>query len=133
MKSIFLSLVFLFVSSICQAKLICTGDNVTYVEDLKSFGFPRIPLGTLLGTKTLILNGQIKAHKEIIVTDPNNWTNYHDWNYKLDIKKEVVQWVSPDNIYEVQYSAHISVSDEKENKIIDNESVTCLSREVLMP
>ena len=133
MKKFILVSAIVFLHSTLQAKVICTNESLTYIDDVKSFGIPRIPVGTPMGSKSLVFRGQVVAQKDFSVTDANDWTNYQDWQYRLSLKNEKIVWQNPENIFERLVSAEFSFVDELGTEIISNENVNCLVSELPMP
>lgn len=133
MKKLILATTVLFLNLNLQAKTVCTNENLTYIEDVKSFGIPRIPVGTPMGLKTLIFRGQTLAHKDFFVTDANDWTNYQDWDYSLSLQNENVVWVNPHNNYERVFTANFKITDNNGVEVVSNEQVSCLVNELVMP
>lgn len=123
----------IFSHSTLQAKVVCTNESLTYVEDLKSFGIPRIPIGTPMGSKSLTYRDEVLAHKNFTVTDPNNWTNYQDWNLSLILKNKKIVWVNPNYRYEHFLTADLTIVDDTGAEVVSNEKVNCLVSELLMP
>ena len=124
----------MFSYSALQAKTICTNQNLTYLVDMKSFGIPQIPVGTPLGVKSLVFNGQLVAQNNFVVTNPNNWTDYQDWNYQAQLSQESVVWVNPrDNNEKVLTAVLTFVDSNSGDVIVSNEKVTCVVNQLLAP
>lgn len=133
MNKLILTLIAVLFCATSHAKLICMNDEITYIEDIKSFGIPNVPVGTPMGSKILIVRGQTVAQKDFTVEDGKDWTNYKDWNYKLHMQDEKTVWVNPDNIYDQALTAKLTVIDEAGTEIVSEAAVNCLVNELVMP
>lgn len=133
MKKLVLMSAIVFLQSTLQAKVVCTSENLTYIDDVKSFGIPRIPVGTPMGSKSLVFRGQVLAQKDFFVTDANDWTNYQDWSYRLSLKNAKIVWQNSENIFERLVSAEFSFVNEDGTEIVSNENVKCLVNESPTP
>lgn len=133
MKKLFLIIATTVFCTNLHAKVVCSNQNLTYLADVKSFGIPKIPVGTSLGVKSFSIYGNVVAEKQFVVVNPNDWTDYQDWEYKVQLQNENIIWINPDNNNERVLTADLTFSDNAGEVLVSNEKVTCVINEQPMP
>jgi hypothetical protein len=112
----------------------CHSYEVQYSENFRAFGIPKVPVGTPLGAKILALRGKVIAEKQFYVEDPNDWSIFKDWGFRVVLGKKEPLWSQgPITAQETLYRTMVSIFDPSGNLLVDNQTVTCYESEVAAP
>ena len=120
-------------SSSAFSYTVCSNGDTLYSENLKSFGIPQIPVGTPLGSKSLIFREQTIASQQFYVEDPDNWINFRDWDYQLELLNPKTVWTNPANMLESVFTASLTFKDKDGTVLVENQNVTCHQDETAAP